>query len=341
MTIERIPFPYSFDDCNPGYQLLLQINNMFKNSDESMSFLPILKLMSILKEKFCSSCSLRSLEEDFGHSDSIGVILEDMKALRNSKSEQDYITGCHTCTDETFLAVHMPEVLAAEVMEPFILILWRKGRIFYPEDVIIAKTCVTLFFALCRDAFASRRNSNAQVNMNHVLKFATTQPGDYMTSQTLSNLYGEALDMVCKSVVITNNNGALIHMNACAESLFKRPLSSEEMPSPYTDGIDWFARLLHPDDLQTLVGTWNTAQHSKEGFTVEFRLQIADQKTDYHMYRCLSRPIKDPQESVEYWIFCVYDMEQSRLVEEAQLAAGRKTKFLAEMSHGKSEVLYS
>lgn len=336
MTVEKIPFPYSFDDCNPRYRLLHQVNNMFKNKDSPITIPPLFKLMSILKEKFCSSCSLRCLEEGAGTSDSIGIILEDMKSLTQVNSDQDYITGYHSSTDETFLAIILPSGMSPDMQETFVLILWRKGRIFTPEDVIVARTCVILFFSLCKDAFSCNAINAPKMNTYNLLSHASSLPTDQISPQTLSYLYGEALDLVCKCVVITNKDGTLIHMNKCAETLFKRrPLSSEEMIQSYTGGIDWFAGLLHPDDLQNLVNTWNTCQKNNEGFTVEFRLQIVESKPEYHLFRCLSRPIKDNDSGkVQFWIFCMFDMEQARLMEETKLAAGRKTKFLAEMSHG-------
>lgn len=291
--------------------------------------------MSILKEKFCSSCSLRSLDEETGHSDAIGAILDDMKLLKSVNGEQDYVTGYHSSTDETFLAINLPEGLNGELQETYVLILWRKGRIFTPEDVIIAKTCIILFFSLCRDAFATRKGSRSQLNNYDVLKKAACISNGEITQQTVSFLYGEALDLVCKSVVITDKDGTLIHMNKSAEALFKRPLVNEELLHTYSGGIDWFAGLLHPDDLQNLVNTWNSAQKTSEGFIVDFRLQILESKTEHHLFRCHSRPIKDDSGCIQYWIFCMYDMEQVRLMEETKLSSVRKTKFLAEMSHGK------
>jgi hypothetical protein len=337
MTIEKIPFPYTFEDCNPRYQLLNQVNKMFNNREDRITILPLFKFMGILKEKFCSSCSLRSLDEDIGHSDTIGVILEDMKTLKRVKIDQDYITGYHSTTDETFLAINLPEAVASEIQEAFVMILWRKGRIFTPEDVIIARTCVTLFFSLCRDAFASKQYMSTQITSYEMLKKAASIPTEEMTPQAMAFLYGEALDLVCKSVVITGKDGTLIHMNKCAENLFNRPFSTEEMIHSYSSGIDWFAGLLHPDDLQNLVNKWNSAQSSSEGFTVEFRLQIVESKPEYHLFRCQSRPVKDGNGRVQYWLFCMFDMEMSRLMEETKLSAVRKTKFLAEMSHGKQE----
>ena len=308
-----------------------------------MNVPPLFKLMSILKEKFCSSCSLRSLEEKRGgHGDSIDIILDDLSVLRQANTDQDYITGYHSSTDETFLAINLPDNMNGEKSESFVLILWRKGRIFTPEDVIIARTCVILFFALCRDAFSTKKNTIAKdLNVADVINQAANLPESQISPQTMSYLYGEALDLVCKCVVITNQDGTLIHMNKCAEALFKRPLSSEEVIlQSYTSGIDWFAGLLHPDDLQNLVNVWNTALQAKDDFTVEFRLQIRENKSEYHLFRCLSRPVKDKDTGgrLKYWIFCMFDMEQARLMEETKLAAVRKTKFLAEMSHGNNNI---
>ncbi len=335
MTVEKIPFPYSFDDCNPRYRLLHQVNTMFMNKNDPITVPPLFKLMSILKDKFCSSCSLRCLEDETGQSDSIAIILEDMRALKQINTEQDYIAGYHSSTDETFLAINLPNGMSGEFKEAFVLILWRKGRIFTPEDVIVARTCVILFFSLCKDVYSRNSISAPKMNTYDILSRASNRLVDQMNPQTLSYLYGEALDLVCKCVVITNKDGTLIHMNKCAEDLFKRPLSTEEMIQSYSGGIDWFAGLLHPDDLQNLVTTWNTGQQTSEGFIVEFRLQIVERKPEYHLFRCLSRPVKDNVAGkVQFWIFCMFDMEQSRLMEETKLAAGRKTKFLAEMSHG-------
>lgn len=339
MTVEKIPFPYSFDDVNPRYRLLHQVNEMFKNKNDPMIVPPLFKLMSILKERFCSSCSLRSFEEMRNNkSDSIDIILDDLKVLIDSNAQQDYITGYHSSTDETFLAINLPDGLTYEVSETFVLILWRKGRIFTPEDVIIARTCVILFFSLCRDAFNNKRNVIAnELKVADVINRASTLIDDHISPQTMAYLYGEALDLVCKCVVITNQDGTLIHMNKCAESLFRNPLSVDEMIHSYTGGIDWFAGLLHPDDLQNLVNVWNTALQTNQDFTLEFRLQILENKSEYHLFRCHSRPIKDNTDRLKYWIFCMFDMEQSRLMEETKLAAVRKTKFLAEMSHGKNK----
>lgn len=340
MTVEKIPFPYSFDDVNPRYRLLHQVNMMFRNKNESLFTPPLLRLMSILKENFCSSCSLRSFEDKRdNHTDSIDIILEDLKTLRASNAEQDYITGYHSTTDETFLALSLPDGISHEIKEIFVLILWRKGRIFTPEDVIIARTCVILFFALYRDAYNSK-NENDLVShdskASDVIFRASNFPENQIGPSTMACLYGEALDLVCKCVVITNQDGTFIHMNKCAEALFKPPLPSEELFHSYTGGIDWFAGLLHPDDLQNLVDTWNTALRNSQEFTVEFRLQIIETNLEYHLFRCLSRPVKDSSDRVKYWIFCMFDMEQSRLMEETKLAGVRKTKFLAEMSHGKN-----
>ena len=93
MTVEKIPFPYSFEDCNPRYRLLNQVNLMFRKDSEPLTVPPLFKLISILKEKFCTSCSLRSLDDTKGHSDTVNAILDDMKALKMSLGEQDYITG--------------------------------------------------------------------------------------------------------------------------------------------------------------------------------------------------------------------------------------------------------
>ena len=337
MTVEKIPFPYSFDDCNPRYRLLHQVGMIFKNRSDPITVPPLFKLMSLMKEKFCTSCSLRSLEEEVGRTDSIGVILEDMKALKKANADQDYITGHHSTTDETFLAVNLPDGVTSEVNETFVMILWRKGRIFTPEDVVIARTCVTLFFSLCREAFASTKAMSTQINPYDLFKrMANNVATEEMSPQTLAYLYGEALNLVCKSVVITSKDGTLIHMNKSAEALFNRPISSDDMVH-YSGGIDWFAGLLHPDDLQNLVNTWNSAQNSNNGFTVEFRLQIVESKTEYHLFRCHSRPIKDINGRVQYWIFCMFDMELNRLMEETKLSSVRKTKFLAEMSHGKKK----
>ena len=336
MTVEKIPFPYSFDDCNPRYRLLHQVNTMFKSRDEPMNFPPLFKLMSIMKERFCSSCSLRCLDNEAGQSDSIGIILEDMRKLLKADAEQDYITGYHSSTDETFLAINLPTDMCGELKESFVLILWRKGRIFTPEDVIVARTCLILFFSLFKEKFKSKISLQASLNTFELLSRASDVPEAQINPQNMSFLYGEALDMVCKCVVITNKDGTLIHMNKCAETLFKRPLASDEMIQSYEGGIDWFAGLLHPDDLQSLVSTWNTGLETSEGFTVEFRLQISEGKTEYHLFRCMSHPIKDTKTgNVQFWIFCMFDMEMARLMEETKLAAGRKTKFLAEMSHGK------
>ena len=338
MTVEKIPFPYTFDDCNPRYRLLNQINSMFKKNSEPFSVPPLFKLISILKEKCCTSCSLRTLDDTSGHSDTINAILSDMKALKMGSGDQDYITGYHSSTDETFLALNLPNGMAHEVVDSFVLIMWRKGRIFTPEDVIIARTCVILFFSLCKEFLSVYKPQTAPMNTSEILARASQMPEDLINSNTLTLLYEEALDLVCKCVIITNKDGALIHMNKCAEAVFKRSFSNEEMTQNFSGGIDWFAGLLHPDDLQNLVDTWNSAKTSTEGFTIEFRLQGGENKLEYHLYRCLSRPIQDKVNgTIQYWIFCMFDMEQSRLMEETKLAAGRKTKFLAEMSHGKRE----
>ena len=336
MTVEKIPFPYSFEDCNPRYRLLHQVTMIFKNRDENMSVPPLFKLMNILKEKFCSSCSLRSFEEPKGNSDQIGVILEDLMSLKAANADQDYITGYNSSTDETFLAINLPVGMASEIKEAYAMILWRKGRIFTPEDVIIARTCVILFFSLCRDAYATNKTLPPQINPQDMIKRAASLTVEEMSPQTLAFLYGEALDMVCKNVVITNKDGDLIHMNKCAGALFKRPISSEGTMNSYSGGIDWFAGLLHPDDLQNLVDTWDSAQTTNLGFSVEFRLQVVESKMEYHLFRCHARPVKDANGRVQYWIFCMFDMEQSRLIEETKLSSVRKTKFLAEMSHGKT-----
>ena len=205
MAVEKIPFAYSYDDVNPRYRLLHQVNTMFKNKDDPIMVPPLFKLMSILKERFCSSCSLRSLEDNRGgHIDSIDSILDDLKVLRLSNSEQDYITGYHSSTDETFLALNLPDSLNDGEKGTFVLILWRKGRIFTPEDVIIARTCVILFFSLCRETFNSKTNAITwQMNGADVINQTLNISEDQITPQIMSHLYGEALDLVCKCVVIT------------------------------------------------------------------------------------------------------------------------------------------
>lgn len=353
MTIEKIPFAYSFEDCNPRYRLLNQINGMFVDTNESAVVPPLFKLLSILKEKFCTSCSLVSLEEGDKHSENVSLILKSMKELydgsqqNRTQQQQDYITGYQGSTDETFLAVTMPEGLTSELNESFVLIMWRKGRIFTAEDVITARTSVNLFYSLFREAYAPKKPNSQLAKASELISCSSHLPASDISTQTMVHLYGEALDLVSKCVVITDREGSLIHLNKCAEALFSRPCSSDEMIQSYTGGIDWFAGLLHPDDLASLVSAWNTAQQTKEEFNLEFRLQICANRPEYHLFGCHSRPIKafsdeakdsPSSANVEYWIFCMFDMEQARLMEETKLAAGRKTKFLAEMSHGNSTI---
>ncbi len=334
MTIEKLPFNYTFEDVNPRYRLLHQVCAIFQEAliDRTP---PVLNLLSILKQKFCTACSLIAINESHGQSDTLDTILSHLRRFQDDdENVDDYVSGFNSETNETFLSIALPRLVRETLGESYAIVMWRKGRLFTPEDVIIARAALIVFFAKYQDYI---KHINPDANpIEDFMSLMTTasSEGQPLTAFQLSRLYEEALDMVCKVVVITEQDGALLHVNRAATMLFKRSLGGSEKDH---GGIDWVAGLLHPDDVSKLVSVWNDAQASSKLFHESFRLQMGDNGL-YHLFDCFVKPIKIAEKQQEHnWIFVMYDTEQQRLMEETRQAASRKTKFLAEMSHGKHE----
>ena len=332
MTVEKLPFNYTFEDVNPRYRLLHQVCSIFQEALTDRSP-PVLKLLSILKQKFCTACSLIAINESHGQSDALDVILSHLKEHQNSDDNfKDYVAGFNSETNETFLSLALPKSVSETLGESYAIVMWRKGRLFTPEDVIIARTALIVFFAKYEEYASNLSGEPSQIEDLMSMLTTGSSEGRPLTAMALSRLYEEALDMVCKVVVITEMDGALLHLNRAATILFKRSLEGSEKDH---GGIDWVAGLLHPDDVSKLVSVWNDAQADTKGFHVAFRLQMGDNGL-YHLFDCFARPVKIAEsQSNHNWIFVMYDTEQQRLMEETRQAASRKTKFLAEMSHGK------
>lgn len=327
MTIEKLPFSYALNDVNPRYRLLNQVADIFSDRQKDRNP-PLLNLFAILKERFCSTCSLISIDEAQGAQESIYAQLK----FNQDHGLGDYAVGYNSETDETFLGVSLPPTIKETLGDSYALVLWRKGRLFSAEDIITIRAALIVFFARYNE-FRKTVISEA-IEAEELLSFmTTTSEGQPLSANALSRLYEEALDMVCKVVVITEVDGRLLHLNRAAKALFQRTLETTEKEY---GGIDWVAGILHPDDVSKLVNTWNQAQASVTGFHVEFRLQMNDEG-QYHLFSCYARPFQLTEGTSEFnWIFVMYDTEQLRLMEETREAAARKTKFLAEMSHGKS-----
>jgi hypothetical protein len=337
MTVEKLPFNYTFEDVNPRYRLLYQVCQIFQEVQIDHSP-PILKLLSILKQKFCTACSLIAINDSHGKSDSLDAILSQLKEHQDSPDEfNDYVAGFITETNETFLSLTLPRNVHETLGDSYAIAMWRKGRLFTPEDVIIARTVLIVFFSKYQEYANALSGKGERIeDLPGCLLTTSSREHHSLTASTLSSLYEEALDMVCKVVVITDRDGALFHMNRAATMLFKSTLEGSQKDH---SGIDWVAGLLHPDDVSKLVAVWDDAQAHHKAFHVAFRLQIGDNEGVYHLFDCFARPTKIDQSQAEHnWIFVMYDTEQQRLMEETRQASSRKTKFLAEMSHGNKGV---
>lgn len=332
MTVEKLPFNYTFDDVNPRYRLLYLVTQIFCNENAGENP-PLLQFLSILKQRFCTACSLISINDVHGHSPTLDQILHHLRQVQDNDDYNDYVAGYNSDTDETFLSVALPKIISMQMGESYGLVLWRKGRLFTPEDVIIARTAIIVFFSKYQEFIKSRNLTAFDVTEAFQLG-ALIPEGRRLDSGVLCGLYEEALDMVCKCVVITEADGTLVHLNRAAQMLLQRGEVIVNSNGQERDGLNWVAGLLHPDDVSKLVNQWNTATQTGENFNIDFRLQM-EVKELYHMFRCFVRPVKKNGNNVTQWIFVMYDMEQQRLVEESRQAASRKTKFLAEMSHGK------
>jgi PAS domain S-box-containing protein len=98
-----------------------------------------------------------------------------------------------------------------------------------------------------------------------------------------------------------------------------------------TLGHGW-ARAIHPEDRDRVLGSWQAAIQRGADYEVEMRLR--SKEGDYCWFLARSRPARDETGNVNAWLGIAVDIEERKKAEEEAWAASQaKSEFLASMSH--------
>jgi PAS domain S-box-containing protein len=98
-----------------------------------------------------------------------------------------------------------------------------------------------------------------------------------------------------------------------------------------SQGEGW-TNAIHPDDRDTVVGSWRSAV--QEGSDYEAELRLLSKSGNYCWFLARSRPSRDESGKVNAWLGIAVDIEErKRAEEEAWAASQAKSEFLASMSH--------
>ncbi len=123
---------------------------------------------------------------------------------------------------------------------------------------------------------------------------------------------------------------------------FARPDGYVEHWNPYwyeytglseksSHGHAW-TNAIHPDDRDSVVGTWEEAVRKGADYEVELRLRA--KSGDYCWFLARGRPGRDATGNVNAWLGIAVDIEERKKAEEEAWAASQaKSEFLASMSH--------
>ena len=98
-----------------------------------------------------------------------------------------------------------------------------------------------------------------------------------------------------------------------------------------TLGHGW-ARAIHPEDRDRVLGSWQAALQRGADYEVEMRLRSSE--GEYCWFLARSRPGRDESGQVSAWLGIAVDIEERKKAEEEAWAASQaKSEFLASMSH--------
>jgi PAS domain S-box-containing protein len=95
-----------------------------------------------------------------------------------------------------------------------------------------------------------------------------------------------------------------------------------------SSGLGWH-RHVHPDDLQTTLGAWQDATKTGSVYTVECRLQRADDVFRWWLIRGV--PVKDEQGAILKWFGTCTDIHDIKMAEEEKLALGQQLHQIQKM----------
>jgi PAS domain S-box-containing protein len=97
--------------------------------------------------------------------------------------------------------------------------------------------------------------------------------------------------------------------------------------------IGWgWARVLHPDDIERSLASWQDALSQGVTYECEHRLRTADGSWRWHLSRAV--PVRDQQWHVTKWFGTATDIQDLKLAQEALRETDRrKDEFLATLAH--------
>lgn len=96
-------------------------------------------------------------------------------------------------------------------------------------------------------------------------------------------------------------------------------------------GDGWIS-VIHPEDRERVVESWQAAVKEGSDYEVELRLRARDD--NYCWFLARSRPARDESGKVDAWLGIAVDIEERKKAEEEAWAASQaKSEFLASMSH--------
>ena len=100
-----------------------------------------------------------------------------------------------------------------------------------------------------------------------------------------------------------------------------------------TFGPNGWAPILHPDDLERTIATWDEAVRTGEPYQIDYRFR--DHRTgDYRWHLGRALPVRDDSGAIVRWYGTCTDIhDQKKAVEAAEAADQAKTRFLAVLSH--------
>ncbi|GAB3227643.1 hypothetical protein GCM10027346_11230 [Hymenobacter seoulensis] len=97
----------------------------------------------------------------------------------------------------------------------------------------------------------------------------------------------------------------------------------------FTQVVEQWASLIHPDDQARIIGQWQTALSSGQEYQLEFRLRRHDGQ--YRWVRSNGYPQVDEQGSVQQWISSIVDVEKLRDGTAAGIGSAEDFSLLAEL----------
>jgi PAS domain S-box-containing protein len=105
-----------------------------------------------------------------------------------------------------------------------------------------------------------------------------------------------------------------------------------------TEGWGWKEKqIVHPDDLQKTVDTWNYSLKSGEPYAMEYLLRRFDGEYRWHLGKAL--PIRDKQGNIELWLGTNTDIHSLKQAEEALNEELKERKVLENQLKNERELL--